>query len=105
MSYKSSGDDQFITIIPYCPERPDRFREKIVIRKLNFACNDVYAHPVNDESIRKFLLHIKLFGASFYPDFPEFGCYAINADEVFTPGDKCGVSEIHYKGEVIFCRS
>jgi len=104
MLTSNNGDAQ-ITVIPYCPHCSKQHRRKIVIRTLCFWFNNTINHPVDDESIQQFLKNVQMFGASVYPDFPELGCFAINGDESFSPAGKTRVGEIHYKGEVIYCRS
>lgn len=95
----------YITIIPYCPHCAAIYRNKIVVRKLCFWSENKFDHTVTEASLKQFLLHVKIYGASVYPDFPELGCYAIDGDKTFSPAGKTGVSEIHYNGEVIWCRN
>lgn len=105
MSIAKNNGDTYITVVPYCPHCSTQHRKGIVIRKLCFWFNNTISHAVDEESILQFLKNVKLFGACVYPDFPELGCFAINGDESFSPAGKTRVGEIHYKGEVIYCRS
>lgn len=105
MNISHCKGDTYITVIPYCPHCSEYFRKEIIVERLCFWLDNTINHPVNDESIKQFLRNVSLFGASVYPDYPELGCFAINGDESFNPTGKTGVSEIHYKGEVIYCRS
>ena len=102
--FTNSNGDAHITVIPYCLYGNEKVRQKIKTQTLCFWFDNTIYHPVNDESIKHFLMHVKMFGASINPDKPESGCFAINAGESLNPVYQ-SVSEIHYKGQVIYCRS
>lgn len=104
MTDNTMKGDENITVIPYCPQLSTGNTTSILISKLCFWFNNKFNHEVNHDSINAFMLHVKLFGASVYPDYPELGCYAINGDEITGIQGKVLVGEIHYKGEVIYCR-
>ena len=92
-----------ITVIPYFECHPPSYTE-VVVNKLYFWYNNTFSHPINDETISRFLLNVKMFGATIFPERPEKGCISLDGDKSFDPGEIM-VSQIHYKGDVIYCRS
>ncbi|WP_143774021.1 hypothetical protein [Niastella vici] len=104
LTTKRSGEDH-VTVIPFCPHCACHFRNPVIVYKLCFWFNDKLDHVVTEQSVQQFLLQANLYGATIYPDYPELGCYAINTDEQFSPAGKTRVSEIHYRGHVIYSRS
>ena len=103
MNLNSNGDAH-ITVIPFCPHNSENRRIELLVRRLYFWYNETFDHLVNDETVTQFLKQARMFGATIYPDCPELGCSAINCEENYKNGE-AAVNEIHYKGQVIYCRS
>lgn len=99
----NSNGDAYITVIPYCPHSNDNSRIELIIKRLYFWYNETFDHMVNDETITQFLKQAQMFGATVYPDCPELGCSA-NYEEDYKNGE-AAVSEILYKGQVIYSKA
>ena len=103
MKKDTQAVNAFIIVIPYSQNQVTYCKE-IVVSNLYFWHNNTFHHPINDETIALFLLHVKMFGATVFPENPKKGCLSINGDNNYEPGETA-VSQIHYKGDVIYCRS
>ena len=100
----SLNEDDFITVIPSHEAFDDFHGKRVVIEKLYFWHDNTFDHPINDRTINQFLLHVKMFGATVFPDHPGLGCLSINGDKKYEKGEVT-VHQILYKGDVIYCKS
>ena len=103
MNKEIQMNDDFITVIP-SQHANNSQQKRIVISTLYFWHCNSFHHRINDLTIHQFLLHVKMFGATVFPENPEKGCLAIDGGKQYKPGE-APVSEIHYKGQLIYCRS
>jgi hypothetical protein len=93
-----------IIVVPFYPIAPNVIFKQLNIDRLFFWHKGTFDHTVNEETLKFFLFHVQLFGATVYPDCPELGCIAINAPAEYNNGET-GVNQIHYKGQVVYCRN
>jgi hypothetical protein len=92
-----------IIVIPCNLFSLDALFRPLQIDKLYFWHQNTFNHPVTEQTLKYFLFHVQLFGATVYPDCPELGCSAINSSAFLNKGESA-VSQIHYKGQLIYCR-
>lgn len=101
---ENNSNSNCIIVVPFHPVSVNFVFNSLRIDKLYFWYKDTFDHPVNEETIKYFLHHAKLFGATVYPDCPELGCIAINVPECYNKGET-SVDQIKYKGELVYLRT
>ena len=101
---ENNSNGNCILVVPFYPFASNAIFDPLRIEKLYFWHKETFDHPVNEETLKFFLFHAQLFGASVYPGCPELGCIAINVPAEYSNGET-GVNQIHYKGEVVYSRN
>jgi hypothetical protein len=103
MQFNNDNGEGYITVVPYYAYS-SAAGKRLRVSKLGFWYNNICDHPVNDETVKMFLKHAEMFGASVYPNHPEFGCAAMGGTLLYTNGET-SVCQIIYKSELIYCWS
>ena len=98
---QNNANGNCIIVIPFIPFDANIIYNPLKIDKLYFWYKNTFDHPVNSETLRFFLFHAHLYGATVYPECPELGCIAVNNPASLSNGEK-DVNEISYNGEVIY---
>jgi hypothetical protein len=97
------ANEHFIKITPLYLTAPV-LTDAVEIYKLTFWYDNRFDHPINPDTLRRFLFYAELYGAYFYPESPDMGCFAINGGCLYQQGE-VRVNHIQYKGELIYCFS
>ena len=100
---QNNANGNCIIVIPFDCATFEVIQKRIIVHKLHFWYNNTLDHPVNKQNLELFLSHVKMFKPTVYPDAPESGCYALNIPATYKNGE-AGVHQIHYMGQIVYCR-
>jgi hypothetical protein len=98
-----SANGNCIIVIPFDWTTFEVIEKRLVVYKLYFWHDDSYDHAVNEQNLNLFLLQLKMFKPTIYPNAQELKCCALNVPFAYQHGE-AGVHQIHYKGQVVYCR-
>jgi len=100
---QNNSNDNCIIVIPFDCITLEIIQKRIIVHVLCFWYNRSLDHPVTDQNIERFLSQLKMFKPTVYPDSPELGCRALDVPANYQKGE-VGVHQIHYMGQVVYCR-
>ena len=99
----NNANSSCITVIPFDGTTLETIQRPLVVYKLCFWHGNTYEHQVNEQNLGLFLSQLKLFKPTINPGAQELKCYAINVPTFYQDGE-AGVHQIHYMGQIVYCR-
>lgn len=97
------ANSNVIIVIPFDCTTLEIIPTRLIVHKLTFWHNKTYDHPVNEKNVERFLSQLKIFKPTVNLNAPELRCCAVDVPSVYNNGE-AGVYQIHYMGEVVYCR-
>ncbi|MDF2190500.1 hypothetical protein [Paraflavitalea sp. CAU 1676] len=90
-----------IQVFTRCPVTGIILETPLEISKLCFWYQEQVAHTVSTFTVQLFLKHLLLYGGYVHRNYPEKGCFCLNADHQLT-SDQVAISQIYYQGQLIY---